>query len=185
MNKITTRIPLALFLLALSPLCLPYSIDQSFLETVERIRPELYHISAAELQKILGIDFKYIPTIPADELKKTMREKPDLRVINVLPRSLHKDCHITGSINVPLKELVDTCKSWDKSTEIAVYCALNICDAGQKAYMLLHCMGFFNVVDYKGGIKEWYQLGYPTTGPTAQSYLHAKAALLPEELLRR
>ena len=112
-----------------------------------------------------------------------MEANPDLCVINVLPPSLHNDCHITGSINVPLKEIVEAMASWDRDKEIIVYCALYECDAGEKAYVLLSCMGFTNVTDYSGGIKEWYQLGYPTQGPATYSFLNSKSIMLPEEFL--
>jgi hypothetical protein len=41
-------------------------------------------------------------------------------------------------------------------------------------------MGFTNVIDYEGGIKEWYQLGYDTHGPASASYLHETVSKLHE-----
>lgn len=150
--------------------------NQSFFEKVEEIKKDLYKISAHELSTILAITPKQIPIITADQLKQEMSSNPSMLVINVLTEKYYKDCHINGSINVPLKELVDRARNWDRSQKIVIYCALDECDAGEKGCILLGCMGFTNVVDYRGGIKEWYQLGYPTQGPAVSEYLHTKSS---------
>ena len=170
-------------LLALSSLSLFAIDEQSFFEKEKEVRTNLYKVSASELQKFLEVDVPETPIISAEELKAAMEANTDLYVINVLPASIHADCHITGSMNVPLKELVESVASWNRDKEIIVYCALYECDAGEKAYILLSCMGFTNVTDYSGGIKEWYQLGYPTQGPATYSFLHTKAFLLPGDLI--
>lgn len=157
--------------------------EQAFLEKEKEIRPQLYKVSAAELKQFLGVEVPESPVISADELKAAMEADPELTVINVLPASIHIDCHITGSINIPLKEITESMASWNRDQEIVVYCALYECDAGEKAYILLSCMGFTNVKDYSGGIKEWYQLGYPTQGPATYSFLHTKAFTLPEDII--
>jgi len=153
-----------------------------FYEKVAAVNAQLYKISALELQDVLGCHYPYIPTISAQELHEKMNNNSNLLVINVLPKNLFDDCHIVGSHSVPLRELVELVADWPRDKEIIVYCALDICDAGQKAYVLLSCMGFTNVVDYEGGIKEWFQCGYPTAGPANCAYLHAKFAKMPDEL---
>ena len=90
-----------------------------------------------------------------------MSTNNDLLVINVLPEVYYNDCHIKGSFNAPLKKLVDLAQSWDRSQKIVLYCALDECDAGEKGCILLHCMGFNDVRDYRGGIKEWVPAWLP------------------------
>jgi len=170
-------------LCALTSVSLSAIDEQSFLEKEKEIRPNLYKVSAPDLQKFLEVEVPEVQVISAEDLKDAMKKDPDLYVINVLPASIHTDCHITGSMNVPLKEVVETMASWNRDQEIIVYCALYECDAGEKAYILLTCMGFTNVKDYSGGIKEWYQLGYPTQGPATYSFLHTKAFMLPEDMI--
>ena len=170
-------------LLAFSLFSLSAIDEQSFFEKEKEIRPNLYKISASDLQKFLEVAIPETPIISAEDLKTAMEADPDLYVLNVLPPSIHIDCHITGSMNVPLKELVESVASWNRDQKIIVYCALYECDAGEKAYILLSCMGFTNVKDYSGGIKEWYQLGYPTQGPATYSFLHSKTFILPEDLI--
>lgn len=154
--------------------------DASFYEKHAVIQSRLYKVSAARLQRFLGTSFDPPPHIEADALKDAMNSDPDLTVINVLPQVLHNDCHIDGSINVPLKELVEAAHAWPKDKKIVVYCALTECDAGEKAYILLSCLGFTDVTDYEGGIKEWFQLGYPTVGPAASDFLHTKSSTISE-----
>ena len=155
-------------------------VEASFFDKVAEITQNLYRVSAQELQTHLGISLSHPPLITADDLKNALENNPTLCVINVLPASLHEDCHITGSINVPLKQLVDTARSWNTNKKIIVYCALDECDAGEKAYILLASMGFTDVTDYKGGIKEWFQLGYPTEGPATFEFLHTKSSTISE-----
>ena len=151
-----------------------FQIEPLFLEKVASIKDNLFKISAPELEAFLGLSLGPIPTMSTDDLKNQMNTDSDLMVINVLPEKYYNDCHITGSINAPLPDLVEQASSWNRSQKIVVYCALEACDAGEKGYILLHCMGFTNVTDYKGGIKEWYQLNYPTEGPALSDYLHTR-----------
>lgn len=105
-------------------------------------------------------------------------EQTDLVIVNVLGKNLHDDCHIAGSINVPLTQWGFCAvakeweaKGWHTSKTFVVYCALHECDASEKAYYMLKGMGFNNVFAYEGGIREWHLLGYPTTGPCSFDYL--------------
>ncbi len=152
-----------------------YTEELSFFEKVQNIKQDLYKISAEELRIIMGHHFNDPVFISADELKKEIENDSELTVINVLPPSIYNDCHIVGSINVPLKDLVDIVQNWERNKKIVVYCALSECDASEKACILLSCMNFTTVLDYKGGIKEWYQLEYPTHGPAKYEFLHIKS----------
>lgn len=92
-------------------------------------------------------------------------------IINALARSYYDDCHIKGSINVPLDDLEDYADKLDKNQEIIVYCAQYDCPVSRKAFRLLKMIGFTNVKAYEGGIVEWVQKGYPTEGPCKQDFL--------------
>ena len=172
MNK-KLIIAIAAFLCSIYSLS-AFQVESFFLEKVESIKDDLFKISAPELETFFGLSLGTIPTISADDLKDQMSTDSDLMVINVLPEKYYNDCHIKGSINAPLPDLVEQAAAWDRSQKIVVYCALEACDAGEKGYILLHCLGFANVIDYKGGIKEWYQLNYFTGGPALSEYLHTR-----------
>lgn len=164
-------------------------ISSELFHTLENAMANIYHISTDELQAIIAQDFGLIPHISADELKLKMQTNPDVLVVNVLTRNWYDDCHIKGSINVSLQELIYQADNWDRTREIVVYCALDECDASEKAYVLLRCMGFSSVLDYMGGIKEWLNLGYAVNGPCAAAYLYEdpykkqEYAMLDDEFL--
>lgn len=117
-------------------------------------------------------NFSQTNTITSQELKNKLDNNPDMILINVLNQEIYVDCHITGSINIPLIQLLETVASWDKDKEIIVYCAENSCDASDQAYQLLSEMGFTHIFKYQGGIKEWFKKGYDCTGTCTMKYLH-------------
>lgn len=94
-----------------------------------------------------------------------------MKIINVLSPYYYQDCHIKGSINIPLEMLEETAKKLDKNEEIILYCAHYQCPASKKAWHILNDLGFTNSKAYEGGIVEWYQLGYPIEGVAKESYL--------------
>ncbi len=110
--------------------------------------------------------------ISADQVKNKLDINPDMILINVLNEETYIDCHITGSINIPLKRLVESVASWDKDKEVVVYCAQNSCDASDQAYQIMVDIGFIHVYCYKGGMKDWFKKGFDTTGTCTLKYLH-------------
>ncbi len=95
-----------------------------------------------------------------------------LKVLNVLSAEVYNDAHIKNSLNVPLVELKSFAEHTPKDTCIVVYCAHSNCDASARAWHVLHELGFDNLFAYEGGMREWYDAGYPTEGPCSESYLH-------------
>lgn len=172
-------------IMCISLLCAGTSIDAvtscrqlspEMLALLEKVIDDIYHLNTEDIQNIVQQDFGCIPGISADDLREKMAANPDLLVINVLSEKWYRDCHIAGSINVPLDKLIYQMEQYDREQEVVVYCALDECDASEKAYVLLRCMGFDRVVDYRGGIKEWFRLGYAIEGPCGSSYLHDTAS---------
>jgi rhodanese-related sulfurtransferase len=97
--------------------------------------------------------------------------KKNFLIINVLDTQSYDDCHIKGSINVPLSRLDDFAKKLDRTTEIVVYCANYMCPISKKAWYILNALGFTNVKAYEGGIREWFQLGLPCEGTCTDPHL--------------
>lgn len=158
------------FSVAVYPGCRQLSPEMFAL--LEQVMDEIYHLDTQDIQHIVQQDFGCIPSISLQDLQAKQKQKAELLIVNVLSEKWYRDCHIAGSINVPLDKLIYLMEEYDRSTEIVVYCALDECDASEKAYVLLKCMGFEQVVDYRGGIKEWFQAGYPIEGACVSSYLH-------------
>lgn len=99
-------------------------------------------------------------TITRDELKEKLDSNEDLHLVNVLSRENFEEQHIPGSINIPMDQLEDEARDrFDEDDEIVVYCASESCQASPKAAKLLANMGFDNVKDYEGGMKDWADAG--------------------------
>lgn len=119
-------------------------------------------------------DINKIALITADDLKQTIENNPELIIINVLDEKFYQDCHIKGSINIPFDQLLEKTSSWDKEKDVVVYCATATCSKSKKAYLLLQDLGFFNLHEYAGGIQEWLQRGFETSGDCKLNYLQQK-----------
>ena len=102
-----------------------------------------------------------------------MAEKKVL-LINVLTEDMYEDCHIKGSISVPIDQLESYAQKLDKNQKIVVYCSSYACHASAKAWRLLDGMGFQNLWAYEGGMAEWYHAGFPFEGACQAPYLMAK-----------
>jgi rhodanese-related sulfurtransferase len=87
-------------------------------------------------------------------------------LINVLPKENFRKEHIPGSINIALSEEGDFIQRVEsavpsKNHKIIVYCANKECLASSKAAKALDHAGFSQVMDFKGGIQEWKDVGEP------------------------
>ncbi len=95
-----------------------------------------------------------------------------LLVINALPKNYYDDCHIVGSISVPLDKLEAYAHTLDKKTPIVVYCASYSCPISQKAWRIFNALGFTSVWAYEGGMAEWSQKDFPCAGVCQQESLN-------------
>jgi len=104
-------------------------------------------------------------TITREELKEMIDKKEDFVPINVLSENSFRMGHIKGSINVPIQGPDFEEKVADKipikDRKIVVYCASFECPASPEAAGKLIKMGYKNVYDFEGGIKDWQEGGYP------------------------
>jgi rhodanese-related sulfurtransferase len=107
--------------------------------------------------------------------------EPKLVVINVLDKANFDDCHMTGSINVPFEMLEDKIKTLDKKDHYVLYCSNYACTAAPFAANLMKEAGFEHATFFPGGIVEWYQKGYPCTGPSTMDYLKEENEPLDED----
>ena len=108
-----------------------------------------------------------IKQISVTELQKKL-DDPNTIIVNVLAQNYYDDCHIKGSICIPLAELKNRAQELDKNKNIVVYCASYSCPASKEAYKLLHSLSFENLVAYEGGTKEWKEKKLPTEGTACQ-----------------
>ncbi len=105
-----------------------------------------------------------IKFIGVQHLKRMMEGGESFVLLDVRSKDDYGKEHIKGARSLPLDEL-DRAKQLLKPTDnIIVYCDSYVCSASTSAAKLLSRMGFVNVRDYKGGLREWKTNGLPTEG---------------------
>lgn len=106
-----------------------------------------------------------------EELQKWIAAGKKFRLVDVLDSQHYELEHIKGAINLPVSEIGDKAKIvlQDKSEAIVVYCASFECQASTMAANKLMAMGYKNVLDYKGGIKDYKEAGLPLEGSAYKS----------------
>ena len=84
----------------------------------------------------------------------------DVTVIDVREPAEWEEGHIPGSTNIPrgMLEYLAADKLPDKDARIVVHCALG--GRGALAAKSLQEMGYENVVNMEGGMKDWRENGY-------------------------
>lgn len=105
-----------------------------------------------------------------------------LVVINALAKKHYDDCHIVGSISVPLDTIEAYASKLDKKTHIVVYCASYSCPVSEKAWRIFNALGFTNVWAYEGGMAEWSQKKYPCEGACQEEYLNRQEKPLKHDI---
>jgi phage shock protein E len=102
--------------------------------------------------------------ISAERLKSWYKEKKPMIVLDA-----RTEAHFNGVLLPHAKWLPEDspkqkiqAKVPDKDKLIVVYCFSVDCPASRKLYDKLISMGYSNVYDYHGGLKDWEAHGYPT-----------------------
>jgi len=115
-----------------------------------------------------------IKTISTKELKKMLDLKEEFKLIDVLDSEHYRKEHIPNAISLPLNELRKKAKNvLNKDEKIVVYCASFECEASTKAVKILQSLGYKNVLDYKGGLKDYRENGLALAGKLHETHFHA------------
>lgn len=103
-----------------------------------------------------------IKTLTTKELEKKIDQKQDFYFWNVLTEDNFKNELIPGSEWVPLDRIGRKVKEENIPGEeqIVVYCGSESCPQSTKAAEKLNDLGYSNVYDYEGGVKEWKDTGH-------------------------
>lgn len=109
-------------------------------------------------------------SVSAEFVKNALETNDKIMVINVLAKKYFDDCHIVGSVNMPLETIAQDIAKVKHDTKIVLYCANPSCAASHKAADRLEQLGYTNVHLYEGGMQEWVDLGYPYDGPAEAEY---------------
>ncbi len=107
-----------------------------------------------------------LKVINRDELNRWIDSGRDFKLMDVLDREHFAKEHIRGALNLPVGDIENKAGEIlkDKSGAIVVYCASFECQASTMAAKKLMAMGYKNVYDYKGGIKDYKEANLPLEG---------------------
>lgn len=99
-------------------------------------------------------------TTPAQAVRKdignaelTQLQSSGAFLVDVRSPSEYAGGHLAGAVNVPLTELSQTTRTWDKNHAIVVYCAIGARSAN--AAISLSALGFKKVYNLSKGIVAW------------------------------
>jgi rhodanese-related sulfurtransferase len=103
--------------------------------------------------------------IDLGELMLMCRAGERFTLIDVLPVESYEREHIPGAISLPLSEIDrGAAEIIGKGSVPVVYCASFECTASTLAARKLEALGLRNVMEYKGGLKEYREAGFPLEG---------------------
>lgn len=106
-----------------------------------------------------------VKKITLEELRALMGSEKAFQLVDVLSRTSYEQEHIEGAISVPVEEIGKVAEQvFKKGDKIIVYCASFDCAASTHAAEKLVSLGFTDVWDYKGGLKEYKEAGFPLVG---------------------
>lgn len=108
-----------------------------------------------------GAKSKEVVYIQRDQLAKWLESGENVALVDVLSAESYGKAHIKGAISIPLGEIKERSGELKQYDKIVVYCASFSCHASTKAAALLMELGFENVFDYEGGLKDWKDAGLP------------------------
>ncbi|MFC1570670.1 rhodanese-like domain-containing protein [Candidatus Omnitrophota bacterium] len=102
-----------------------------------------------------------IREITYDQFIEIKKSKEKYVVLDVLDPESYVDGHIPGAKNLPLGDInkKNAKAKLKKNSNIVVYCASFKCMASVHAAKKLGALGYKNVLDFKGGLKEWKDKG--------------------------
>lgn len=108
-----------------------------------------------------------VKTITRDELAKMLSGGEKFKLVDVLSKESFAKEHIRGAISLPLEEIEKKAgKILNKNDKIVVYCASFECQASTKAAERLLSLGYKDVLDYKGGLKDYNEANLPLEANT-------------------
>lgn len=101
-----------------------------------------------------------VKEISYDQFMKIMDSGEQFVLLDVLPPDSYDKGHIDGAVSFPVGTInkESAANKLSKDSKIVVYCGSFQCGASTEAAKRLSALGY-NVVDYKGGLKEWQEKG--------------------------
>ena len=100
--------------------------------------------------------------ITRDELVELMNSDKAFKLVDVLDKEHYEQEHIKGAMSIPLDDVEKKAESLLKKNDlIVVYCGSFQCPASTHAAEKLISLGYKNVFDYEGGLKDYKEANLP------------------------
>lgn len=105
-----------------------------------------------------------VKKISYEQFMEIRNSQDKYKLLDVLTADSYYKGHIEGAISLPENQInkASAEKILSKDDNIIVYCASFQCPASTTAAKKLSALGY-NVLDYKGGLKEWQKKGNTLT----------------------
>jgi rhodanese-related sulfurtransferase len=118
---------------------------------------------AAQAHVVPGEPGRHWEVVTTQALRDLRERNPDLILVNVLPRIIHDQWHIPGSLNIPLGAIAARSAELpaDKEARVVFYCMGRLCMYSAKAADLAHEMGYNRLLVYRAGLLGWLRAGLP------------------------
>ncbi len=101
--------------------------------------------------------------ITRQALKQMMDSDTDFVLIDARTHAGYDEEHLPGAVSIPADHLGEhLLKEYKKDRTIVTYCSSFTCESSTIAAQKLEKFGFNKVIEYKGGLKDWKDAGYPT-----------------------
>ncbi|MCW4033570.1 MAG: rhodanese-like domain-containing protein [Candidatus Bathyarchaeota archaeon] len=141
-------------LLIILSLCFMISIGTSF-RTIIFVQAD-NNVDNGDIEKVRIVD--------RDALKKKIDKNEDFVLLDARIFKKYEIEHIIGAISLPVNEAEERAEIIipDKNKEIIVYCSSKHCTTSAFLVEILVDLGYTNVANYEGGIRDWTEAGYPT-----------------------
>jgi len=102
-----------------------------------------------------------VKTISREDLKRKIDNCEKFVLLDIRSENAYCKRHIKGAISLNIRKIWRAEQEFEKEEEIIVYCASFSCVKSLRAASMLEEMGFKNVTDYEGGLREWISAEYP------------------------
>ena len=116
----------------------------------------------AHAQPLQGGTGRHWKVVSTEDLQALRDSKTKFMLVNVLPKIIHDNMHIPGSVNIPLGAVAESPDlPEDKHVLVVFYCMGKQCRYSPKAADIAQDMGYNNLLVYREGLLGWRRAGLP------------------------
>ncbi len=141
--------------------------EGALISTAMEPKQGLTDSQTAEMRTIEILKKDGIGFLTAAALQEKMNSsRHSIVVVDVGAKSAYMHTHILGAINIPENQIGTLAPIVlpDPQMPIVTYCGSTQCTASMSAARQFKALGYAEVYDFWGGLKDWVAMGLPTRG---------------------